>query len=168
MVRLPRAGGGITFRNPQIDLCSANFGKYSLALIKSVLYICLMKHLLLVMLGGGLGAGGRHLVGLITLRFLGPGFPYGTFSVNVIGSLIMGLFIGWLTRHDLVGLHGLRYFVATGILGGFTTFSAFSLDTAVMWQRGDTGAAMLYVGLSILLSLVAVFAGLFLMRQLGS
>ncbi|MEJ8476617.1 fluoride efflux transporter CrcB [Roseibium algae] len=127
-----------------------------------------MKHLLLVMLGGGLGAGGRHLVGILTLRLFGTGFPYGTFAVNVIGSLVMGIFIGWLTRHEVAGMQSVRYFVATGILGGFTTFSAFSLDTAVMWERGDTGAAVLYVGLSVCLSLAAVFAGLYVMRQLAS
>ncbi|WP_150522869.1 fluoride efflux transporter CrcB [Roseibium sediminis] len=127
-----------------------------------------MNHLLLVMLGGGIGAGLRHLVSLGTLRAFGPGFPVGTLSVNIIGSLVMGLFIGWLVRHEGAGMQSLLYFVATGILGGFTTFSAFSLDTAVLWERGDTMLAMIYIAASVILSLVAVFAGLFLMRSLGS
>ncbi|POF31535.1 CrcB protein [Roseibium marinum] len=120
------------------------------------------------MLGGGIGAGGRHLVSMGTLRLFGPGFPVGTLSVNVIGSLIMGLFIGWLVRHETGDMQSLRYFLATGILGGFTTFSAFSLDTAVLWQRGDTQLALVYVAASVLLSIVAVFAGLMIMRQVGS
>ncbi|KZM48625.1 fluoride efflux transporter CrcB [Labrenzia sp. OB1] len=127
-----------------------------------------MYHLLLVMLGGGLGAGGRHLVSLATLRLFGTGFPVGTLSVNIIGSLVMGLFIGWLVSHETGGLQSLRYFFATGILGGFTTFSAFSLDTAVLWERGDTHLALIYVVASVLVSILAVFAGLMIMRQAGS
>ncbi len=127
-----------------------------------------MKHLLLVMLGGGLGAGARHLVSLATLRLLGPGFPYGTLAVNVAGSLIMGLFIGWLVKHEVRDLMAARYFVATGILGGFTTFSAFSLDTSVLWERGDNGLAVAYVLASVGLSIAAVFVGLMIMRHMGS
>jgi CrcB protein len=127
-----------------------------------------LKHLLLVMLGGGLGAGGRHLVSLVTLRVFGPGFPVGTLTVNVVGSLIMGLFIGWLVRNETADLQTLRYFVATGFLGGFTTFSAFSLDTSVLWERGDTHLALIYVVVSVVLSILAVFAGLMLMRQVAA
>lgn len=124
-----------------------------------------MQHLLLVMLGGGIGAGGRHLVSLATLKIFGPGFPVGTLTVNIVGSLIMGLFIGWLVRHGGAGLQPLRYFVATGILGGFTTFSAFSLDVALLWERGESVLAIVYVAASVLLSLFAVFVGLWFMRQ---
>ncbi|MEP1934991.1 MAG: fluoride efflux transporter CrcB [Roseibium sp.] len=127
-----------------------------------------MKHLLLVMLGGGLGAGSRHLVSMITLRLFGAGFPVGTLAVNVVGSLAMGLFIGWLVRHEVGNLQTLRYFVATGFLGGFTTFSAFSLDTSVLWERGDTQLALTYVLASVVLSIAGVFAGLMIMRQVGS
>jgi fluoride exporter len=117
------------------------------------------------MLGGGLGAGGRHLVSMATLRYFGPGFPIGTLTVNVVGSLIMGLFIGWLVKHEAAHLQSLRYFVATGFLGGFTTFSAFSLDTSVLWERGDTHLALIYIVASVCLSIIAVFAGLMIMRH---
>ncbi|TYC65463.1 fluoride efflux transporter CrcB [Stappia sp. BW2] len=127
-----------------------------------------MKHLFLVMLGGGLGAGGRHLVSLLSLRLFGFGFPIGTLTVNVVGSLIMGLFVGWLVHHETSNLQTLRYFVATGFLGGFTTFSAFSLDTSVLWERGDTHLALIYVLVSVTLSILAVFAGLMLMRQVAT
>lgn len=120
------------------------------------------------MLGGGLGAGSRHLVSMITLRLFGTGFPVGTLAVNVVGSLAMGLFIGWLVRHEVGNLQTLRYFVATGFLGGFTTFSAFSLDTSVLWERGDTQLALVYVLASVVLSIAGVFAGLLIMRQVGS
>jgi len=125
-----------------------------------------VQHLLLVMLGGGIGAGLRHVVSFWTLRTFGPGFPVGTLTVNVAGSLIMGLFIGWLARHEVMGMQGLRYFFATGLLGGFTTFSAFSLDTSVLWERGEVTLALIYVAASVLLSLAAVFAGLVLIRSL--
>lgn len=127
-----------------------------------------MYHLFLVMIGGGIGAGGRHLVSMATLRLFGPGFPVGTLTVNVAGSLVMGLFIGWLVKQDGGHLQPLRYFLATGVLGGFTTFSAFSLDTAVLWERGDTQLALIYVLGSVVLSVLAVFAGLMLMRIGGS
>ncbi|MBO6507165.1 fluoride efflux transporter CrcB [Roseibium sp.] len=125
-----------------------------------------MKHLLLVMLGGGLGAGGRHLVSLATLRLFGPHFPVGTLTVNVVGSLIMGLLVGWLVKHEVAHMQTLRYFLATGVLGGFTTFSAFSLDTSVLWERGDTHLALIYIVASVSLSIIAVFAGLMIMRHL--
>ncbi|MBO9424933.1 fluoride efflux transporter CrcB [Labrenzia sp. R4_1] len=127
-----------------------------------------MYHLLLVMIGGGLGAGGRHLVSMATLRLFGPGFPVGTLAVNVIGSLAMGLFVGWLVKHEAAHLQPLRYFLATGLLGGFTTFSAFSLDTSVLWERGDTMLALIYVVGSVVLSILAVFAGLAVMRIGGT
>ncbi|MBO9419556.1 fluoride efflux transporter CrcB [Labrenzia sp. R4_2] len=127
-----------------------------------------MYHLLLVMIGGGIGAGGRHLVSMATLRLFGPGFPVGTLAVNVIGSLAMGLFVGWLVKHEAAHLQPLRYFLATGLLGGFTTFSAFSLDTSVLWERGDTMLALIYVVGSVVLSILAVFAGLAVMRIGGS
>jgi len=126
-----------------------------------------MSHFLLVALGGAIGAMLRHGVGLVTLRFFGPGYPWGTLSVNVVGSFVMGLFIAWLIRHEGAGAQSLRLFVATGLLGGFTTFSAFSLDVALMWERGQLALAGSYVAASVLLSLAGIFAGLFVMRQLA-
>lgn len=124
-----------------------------------------MTHFLIVFLGGGLGAGMRHLTGLAALRLLGPGFPWGTIVVNVFGSLIMGVFIALLGRKLQVN-NEVRLLVATGFLGGFTTFSAFSLDVAVMWERGASTTAFIYIIASVVLSITAVFAGLWLVRSL--
>ena len=123
-----------------------------------------MLHTMLVFLGGGLGASARHLAGQASLRLLGPGFPYGTLLVNVAGSLLMGLLIGWLVRRGGAP-NELRLFLATGFLGGFTTFSAFSLDFANLWTRGESTSAVAYAAGSVLLSLTAVFLGLWLMRS---
>ncbi len=122
-----------------------------------------MLHVVLVFLGGGLGAAGRHLVGLAALRQFGPGFPFGTLIVNVVGSLLIGVIIGWLARRGVSGSDW-RLFLTTGMLGGFTTFSAFSLDVANMWERGDLGTAAFYVGSSVIVSVLAVFAGLWCAR----
>lgn len=123
-----------------------------------------MRHLILVALGGAIGAGGRHLVGVAALRAFGSGFPAGTLTVNILGSLVMGLFVGWMALRSGSGGQDLRLFVATGVLGGFTTFSAFSLDVATLWERGSSSAAILYVLLSVLLSIAALFAGLAIAR----
>lgn len=120
-------------------------------------------HLLIVAAGGAIGAAGRHLVGLATLRLLGPGFPWGTLFVNIAGCFAMGLLIAAFVR--LMPSDGaLRLFLATGVLGGFTTFSAFSLDVAVLWERGAPLAATGYVVASVAGSILAVFAGLAVMR----
>jgi CrcB protein len=121
-----------------------------------------MFHLLLVMLGGAIGAGLRHLVGGASLRLLGPGFPWGTLAVNLAGGLAMGLLAGWLVRTG--GSDGTRLFVGVGILGGFTTFSAFSLEMGGMLQRGEIGIAAAYVAASVIGSVLLLFAGLWLMR----
>lgn len=129
-----------------------------------------MIHLLLVALGGALGASLRHLSGLAMLRLAGPGYPWGTLFVNIAGSLAMGLLIGWLVKRSGAGAvssENLRLLLATGVLGGFTTFSAFSLDVANMWQRGDVSAAFSYVFASVLLSILAVFLGLWLVRSIA-
>lgn len=124
-----------------------------------------LYHLLLVCLGGGIGAGLRHMVNLGAARLLGLSFPWGTFSVNIIGSLLMGLVAGWFA-HRAGASQDLRLFLATGILGGFTTFSAFSLDTMLLWQRGDVGLAALYVLGSVAGAILFLFAGLWLARTL--
>ncbi len=122
-------------------------------------------HLLIVAAGGAIGAGGRHLVGQATLKIIGPGLPWGTLIVNIVGSLAMGLLIGGLVKWS-PGSAGqsLRLFLATGVLGGFTTFSAFSLDFALMWERGAAVTAFGYAALSVVLSILAVFVGLWVMR----
>jgi fluoride exporter len=125
-----------------------------------------MNHLLLVAAGGAIGAGLRHLANLAALRLFGPNFPWGTMGINIVGSLTMGILIEALMRRAGTS-NELRLFVATGILGGFTTFSAFSLDFAVLLQRGDTGSALFYVLASVILSILALFLGLWLVRSLA-
>lgn len=123
-----------------------------------------MMHLLIVALGGAIGASLRYLSGLAILRFAGAAFPYGTLFVNIVGSFAMGLVIAWLAKRTGSASTELRLFLATGLLGGFTTFSAFSLDFANLWQRGDTITAFTYVLASVFISILAVFAGLWLAR----
>ena len=105
-------------------------------------------------LGGGIGAVLRHGVNRLS-TWVGLGFPIGTMTVNVLGSFLMGLLVGLLPDTS----QGWRLFLATGVLGGFTTFSAFSLDALALWQRGEVGPAALYVAGSVLLSLAAVALG---------
>ena len=112
---------------------------------------------LLVFVGGGLGSVARLAIGRASLALLGPGLPWGTLAVNVAGSFAIGLAIGLLGAHS-VGLPA-RLFLVTGFLGGFTTFSAFSLDALTLWQRGDVPTAVAYVAASVMLSLLAVAAG---------
>lgn len=119
----------------------------------------------LVFLGGGLGAALRHGVSKISLATLGPGVPAGTLIVNVVGSLAMGLLIGTLAAVPGGTSQDLRLFLATGVLGGFTTFSAFSLDALTLWERGQPAAALAYVLASVILSLAAIAAGFFLSRS---
>ena len=121
-----------------------------------------MLHTFLIFLGGGAGAVCRHLVGMATLRQFGAGFPVGTMTVNVVGSLLMGLVIGYLAKRG--GNSEIRLLLTTGFLGGFTTFSAFSLDFANLWSRGENFMAIGYAFSSVILSLGAVFIGMYLMR----
>jgi len=125
-----------------------------------------MQNLLLVATGGAIGASLRHLVNMAAMRAFGTAFPWGTLGINIVGCLAMGLFVGILARGTDAS-NGLRLFVATGILGGFTTFSAFSLDFAVLWERGASGAALAYAIASLILTIAAVFAGLALARSLA-
>ena len=120
---------------------------------------------LLVFIGGGLGSTLRHLVNVVCPRLLGANFPYHTFIINITGSTIMGLIAGYLAFKGDTS-QSWRLFVMTGILGGYTTFSAFSLDSALLYERGETGLALLYVVGSVVLSILGLFAGLTLVRQL--
>ncbi|RYY43242.1 MAG: fluoride efflux transporter CrcB [Sphingomonadales bacterium] len=126
-----------------------------------------MHHLFLVMLGGAIGAGARHLVGRAALALWGPGFPVGTLAVNVIGGLAMGLLAGWLATRAS-GDEALRYLLGVGVLGGFTTFSAFSLETVLMIERGDLTTAVFYILASVVLAIGALFAGLQVSRMVAA
>ncbi|MCT4556553.1 MAG: fluoride efflux transporter CrcB [Pelagimonas sp.] len=122
----------------------------------------MFANLIQVALGGAIGASARYLTGMAALRLLGPGFPWGTLIVNVLGSFLMGVLVV-----GLLHLSGNRFapLLMTGLLGGFTTFSAFSLDAITLYERGDVTLAGAYVLASVLLSLAALFAGLTLARS---
>jgi fluoride exporter len=120
---------------------------------------------LLVFFGGGLGATLRHLVNLACARGIGIGLPWGTFIINITGSTVMGLIAGYLAFKGEAS-QPWRLFIMTGVLGGYTTFSAFSLDTALLYERGELGLAAAYVLGSVVLSIAGLFAGLAVMRHL--
>jgi len=119
---------------------------------------------LLVFLGGGLGASLRHLVNLACARAFGTGFPWGTFIINITGSTVMGLIAGYLAFKGAAS-QSFRLFLMTGVLGGYTTFSAFSLDAALLYERGEVGPAALYVLGSVALAIAGLFGGLALVRH---
>jgi CrcB protein len=123
-------------------------------------------HYLLVFIGGGLGSTLRHVVNIVCQRLLGTNFPYHTFIINITGSTIMGLIAGYLAfKGDAA--QSWRLFLMTGVLGGYTTFSAFSLDAALLYERGAVGLTLLYVLGSVVLSILGLFAGLALVRHLA-
>jgi fluoride exporter len=126
-----------------------------------------MRLLLLVCAGGAIGAGLRHLVNIGAIRLLGIGFPWGTLTVNIVGSFLMGVLIEALALRYSGSLE-VRAFLATGLLGGLTTFSAFSLDFAIQLQRGDHMLAALYLIGSVSLAIIALFVGFSAGRMLFS
>ena len=119
---------------------------------------------LIVFLGGGLGAALRHGVNISVARMIGTAFPYATMIENVTGSLVMGILAAYFAFKGDATQH-LRLFMTTGILGGYTTFSAYSLDVALLYERGEIGMAALYASASVLLSIAGLFAGLALVRN---
>jgi CrcB protein len=119
---------------------------------------------LIVFLGGGIGAALRHGVNIAAARLLGTAFPYGTMTVNVVGSLVMGLLAAYFAFKGDASQHW-RLFLATGVLGGFTTFSAFSLDAALLYERGEVALAAFYVAASVVVSIAALFAGFAVVRN---
>ena len=123
-----------------------------------------MAGFLIVFLGGGIGAMLRHGVNLLAARFLGAAFPWGTLFENVTGSLALGLLAGYFAFKGDASQH-LRLLLTTGILGGYTTFSAFSLDVALLYDRGEIVLAAGYVCLSVALAVGGLFAGLALARH---
>ncbi len=122
-----------------------------------------MTSVLYAALGGAIGASLRYGVNVTSMKLFGANFPWGTMFVNIVGSFAMGVLIAvmaqaWNTSQEM------RIFLTTGVLGGFTTFSAFSLDFAALWERKEHALAMAYAGGSVVLSLMAIFAGLWLAR----
>jgi CrcB protein len=118
----------------------------------------------LVAIGGALGSVARYGSGVLVGRLWAPSFPLATLLINIAGSLAMGLFVGYLARTTPVWQADARLFVAVGIFGGFTTFSAFSLDAIVLIERGEIGQAALYVGISVVAAIAALYVGLLVMR----
>jgi CrcB protein len=130
---------------------------------------------LLVISGGGTGAWLRLMTGRLWTAAVGPiaasAFPWATLTANLLGSLCMGLLVGWLARHgtpgSMWGAEHWRLLLGVGVLGGYTTFSAFALEFALFVERGNLGMAALYVGVSLAAGFAALFAGLYLMRTLA-
>lgn len=122
-----------------------------------------MQSSLIVFLGAGLGGVLRHGMNAWIATLMGSGFPYGILAINVLGSAAMGLVAGWFAFAG-EGPSGFKLFLGTGLLGGFTTFSAFSLDTALLIERGETALAATYVAASVVLSVLGLFLGLWAMR----
>jgi CrcB protein len=120
---------------------------------------------LIVFFGGGIGAALRHGVNVMSARLFGTGFPYATMFENVSGSLVMGLLVGYFAFRGGAASSHLPLFLTTGILGGYTTFSAFSLDAVLLYERGAIGMATFYVLGSVLLSIAGLMAGLALARN---
>lgn len=118
----------------------------------------------LVFAGAGLGGTLRHLVNVTSTRLLGPDLPISTFVVNLLGSLSIGLIAGYFATRGHASQQ-LQLFLTTGILGGFTTFSAFSLEAALLWERGQLASFAVFVLASVILSIAGVFAGLALVRS---
>ena len=125
-----------------------------------------MTRFLLVAIGGAIGSVARYGLGVAAGRWApNAGWPVGTLAANVIGGLLMGLLVGWMAERAGAGQENIRLLGAVGVLGGFTTFSAFSLETALMLERREWAGALAYVTLSVALSVGALFAGLFLARR---
>lgn len=124
-----------------------------------------MNHILLVGAGGALGSVLRYLIGLWMLQRAGPAFPWGTLFVNVTGSFLIG-FLAEFIMHKMGASPEMRVFLITGVLGGYTTFSAFSLDAIALLEHGQTMNGLAYIVASVGLSILAVFAGLALMRAM--
>lgn len=124
-----------------------------------------MRSAIVVFIGAGIGGVARHFLNAWITALAGSGFPYGILAINVIGSTAMGLAAGWFALRG-EPLADFRLFLATGILGGFTTFSAFSLDAALLIERGEALSASAYVTGSVALSILGLFLGLWAMRAL--
>jgi fluoride exporter len=125
-----------------------------------------MAQAALVFLGGGLGAVLRLLLNGAIVRLAGSSFPWGILVVNVVGSFVMGLLVGWAGARA-AGMPQAMVFLTTGVLGGFTTFSSFSLDVVLLWERGEAGAATAYAMASLLLAVGGLCVGLLVGRGIA-
>lgn len=125
-----------------------------------------MNKLLLVAAGGAVGSMARYLVGVGALRAFGSGWPYGTFTVNIVGGFLMGCLASWLAHRGAASSEPWRVLLGVGVMGGFTTFSSFSLETALMIQKRAYLQAFSYSAASVLLSVAALFAGLLVARRI--
>jgi len=121
---------------------------------------------LLVLIGGSIGSVARYGTGVLAGRWLGLNYPWGTLAVNLIGGFLMGVLVGVLARTG--GSENTRLLLGIGVLGGFTTFSSFSLDAVTMIERGDWTSAILYALISVIGSVLALFAGLYLIRAVAA
>lgn len=124
-----------------------------------------MMNILMIGAGGALGAISRHYLGQLALRTIGSGQPWGTLSVNIIGGLLMGMLVGWLAATERADANSIRLLAAVGFLGGFTTFSAFSLEMVRMLETRAWMNAFAYAAGSVILSVGAVMVGLMIMRK---
>ena len=123
-----------------------------------------MKQLLVVAAGGAVGAVARYLVYVLAGQFLGTGFPFGTLIVNIVGSFIMGVLVEGMALAWTIG-EQMRLFLVVGVLGAFTTFSTFSLDVGLLYERGKIALIALYVSVSVIGSIGALFLGMYLIRR---
>lgn len=120
----------------------------------------------IVFIGSGLGGMLRYAAGTLSMRLLGPNFPYGTLAINVVGSALMGVVVAVFTKLNLPS-QDTRLFLTTGVIGGFTTFSTFSLDAVVLWERGQHLAAASYVLVSVAMSVIVLVLSMVLIRRLA-
>ncbi len=125
-----------------------------------------MIKLLLIFLGAGTGGLARYWVGVNAMRTFGATWPYGTFMVNVLGGFLMGFLASWLSHRGGENQDHWRVLLGVGVLGGFTTFSAFSLEAALMIEKRAYGQAFAYTSASVLLSISALFIGLLVARRI--
>ncbi|MEV5020312.1 fluoride efflux transporter CrcB [Sphingobium sp. LMA1-1-1.1] len=127
-----------------------------------------MTNIFLVMAGGAVGSALRYLTGRLAFHMMpGASWPWGTFAANVVGGFVMGLLAGWLARFNTSAGEPIRLLLAVGLLGGFTTFSSFSLETVLMMERGQMGVALAYVVLSVIGAVGALAGGLAFMRSIA-
>ncbi len=123
----------------------------------------MLKSIIIVFLGGGIGSAFRYLTSVFTEKYVQQSFPWATFVVNIMGCLIIGVLVGFFTKQQVENAD-LKLLFVTGFCGGFTTFSAFALENIKLFQSGNTFLALLYIALSVILGILAVWSGMLLMK----